>query len=94
MRPGGPLLLVAGLWLALGVAAVLAPALLIVWQIAGLAAAILVVTDWLLARAPPAIEFAREVAGSLPVGVVSAGFAVLPVGSQRLVALSGARDGR
>jgi hypothetical protein len=30
----------------------------------------------------------------LPVGVVSAGFAVLPVGSQRLVALSGARDGR
>ncbi len=29
----------------------------------------------------------------LPVGVVSAGFAVLPVGSQRLVALSGARDG-
>ena len=30
----------------------------------------------------------------LPVGVVSAGFVVLPVGSQRLVALSGARDGR
>jgi hypothetical protein len=30
----------------------------------------------------------------LPVRVVSAGFVVLPVGSQRLVALSGARDGR
>ena len=71
MRPGRRLLIVAGLWLALGVAAVLAPALLIVWQIAGLVAAVLVVTDWLLARAPPAIEFTREVAGSLPVGVAS-----------------------
>ena len=71
MRPGRRLLLAAGLWLALGVAAVLAPTLLIVWQIAGLAAAVLVVTDWLLARAPREIEFTREVAGSLPVGVVA-----------------------
>ena len=71
MRPGRRLLLAAGLGLALGVAAVLAPTLLIVWQIAGLAAAVLVVTDWLLARAPRDIGFTREVAGSLPVGMVA-----------------------
>lgn len=71
MRPGRRLLIVAGLWLALGVAVVPAPALLIVWQIAGLVAVVLVVADWLLVRAPPEVELTREVAGSLPVGVSS-----------------------
>ena len=71
MRPGKRLLLAAGLWLALGALAALAPGLWAenLWRAVGLIAAILAVADGLLVRVPPGIELARETAGSLPIGV-------------------------
>lgn len=43
----------------------------LIWQAFGALLAIAAFTDWLLTRAPLALELTRDVAGSLPIGVAS-----------------------
>ena len=71
MRPAKRLIALVAVWLLVGIAAAIAPVVEIVWQIAGLLLGIAVAADGLLARVPLNVEFAREVAGSLPIGVAS-----------------------
>lgn len=71
MRPGKRFLVLAAIWLLLGVAAAILPALQIVWYAAGALLGVLAVADALLARVPIDLALTRTVAGSLPIGVAS-----------------------
>ena len=69
MRPAPALLALAFAWALFGVAAGIWPQLADPWRIAGAAAAVALVADWLLARTDPGIAVERTVAGSLSIGV-------------------------
>lgn len=65
------MIILAAVWLLLGIAAALVPALALVWQLAGMLIAVAAVADALLVRVTLDIAFERVVAGSLAIGVAS-----------------------